>query len=106
MFIESSEAETDEQFRSYVLELLKNIYGRIPDWLDFQLGRRAEFDGVWFREFVCPAGSVGAQIHIRALRSGSERAMVLFGETGRTQRCWIVRGRAESEINCSDIRVI
>jgi hypothetical protein len=105
MFIESSSDETEDEFRFYVGELVKTIYGRSPDWLDFQVGRRVEFEGIWFREFICPAGSVGAQIHIHGLKFGLERALILFGKTGGKQSCWMIRGRTESQIDCSDLRI-
>jgi hypothetical protein len=105
MFIESRSDESEDEFRFYVGELVKTIYGRKPDWLDFQVGRRAEFEGVWFREFICPAGSVSAQIHIHGLKFGLERALILIGRTGGKQCYWMIRGRTESQIDCSDLRI-
>ena len=48
MFIESPDNESDEQFRACVTELLTTIYKRIPTWLEFRVGRRIEFRGVYF----------------------------------------------------------
>ena len=66
MLIESPADETEEQFRAAVSELIVSIYHRMPDWLEFRVGRRFEFDGRYFREFVCAAGSVCGHIHLRA----------------------------------------
>jgi len=46
MYIESPATESEEQFRAYVTELLTSIYGRVPEWAEFRVGRRVERQGV------------------------------------------------------------
>ena len=77
MFIESPIAESEDQFRAYVAELLTSIYNQMPEWLEFQVGRQVERRGIFFREFVCHAGSVSCQIELRASQPGGiSRAIV------------------------------
>ncbi len=63
MFIESPADETEEQFRAFVTELIVSIYKRVPDWLEYQVGGRFELRGRFYRQFICPAGSVSGFIH-------------------------------------------
>ncbi len=80
MYIESPATESEEQFRAYVRELLTSIYGRLPDWAEFRVGWQIERRGVFYRELVCPAGSVWCQISLRARQpSGISRAIILQG---------------------------
>ena len=80
MFIESTATETEEQFRAFLTELLTSIYGRMPEWLKFQVGGRVERQGTLFRQFICVAGSVHCQIQVLAsLRSVSLHPSVLDG---------------------------
>ncbi|HVK59203.1 MAG TPA: hypothetical protein VM735_10505 [Candidatus Kapabacteria bacterium] len=105
MFIESPTTESEEQFRAYVTEVLTGIYGDLPEWLEFSVGRRAEFQGVSFREFICAAGSVCARIHLRASqRGGIARAILERGNFRDQPRCWQIRSGIETEIDCEEIR--
>jgi hypothetical protein len=105
MFIESPATESDEEFRAYVTELLTSIYGRMPKWLEFSVGRRVEFRGVSFRQFVCVAGSVSAHIHLRASQPGGvARAILDRGHVQDEPHCWQIRSGVETEIDCNEIR--
>lgn len=104
MFIESPATESQEQFRAYVTELLTSIYGRMPEWAEFRVGRRIARRGVFFRELVCSAGSVWCQISMRARKpSGMSRSIILQGEVRAEPHCWEVRSGAETEFDCDEI---
>jgi hypothetical protein len=105
MFIESPATETEEQFRAYLTELLTSIYGRMPEWLEFQVGSRVERQGTLFRQFICVAGSVHCQIQVRAGRPGGiGRAMILRGSTVRgLPHCSESRDGVETEFDCHEI---
>ena len=105
MFIESPVTETEEQFRAYVTELLVSIYGRMPDWLEFQVDGRVERQGISFRQFVCAAGSVHCQIQLRAGRSGGiGRAMILRGcSVQGVPHCSEIRDGIETIFDCEEI---
>ena len=106
MLIESPADETEEQFRAAVSELIVSIYNRMPDWLEFRVGRRFEFDGRYFREFVCAAGSVCGHIHLRAQQAGGiSRAIIeRAGLPDSEQTCWQVRSGVETKFDCEDLR--
>jgi hypothetical protein len=106
MLIESPADETEEQFRAAVSELIVSIYHRMPDWLEFRVGRRFEFDGRYFREFICAAGSVCGHIHLRAQQAGGiSRAIIeRAGLPGSEQTCWQVRSGVETKFDCEDLR--
>ena len=106
MLIESPSDETEGQFRAAVSELIVSIYHRMPDWLEFQAGRRFEFDGRYFREFICAAGSVCGHIRLRAqLASGISRAIIeRVVLPGSEQTCCQIRLGVETMFNCEDLR--
>ena len=106
MFIESPATETEEQFRVYLTELLTSIYGRMPDWLQFQVGGRVQRRGTMFRQFICLAGSAHCQIQLRASRPGGiGRAIILHGSTVRgLPRCSETRDGVESVFDCDEIQ--
>ena|SRR5476651_1336434 len=105
MLIESPADETEEQFRAAVTELIVSIYRRMPDWLEFRAGRRFEFDGKFFREFICAAGSVCGHIHLRAKQAdGISRAIIERGGVAGKQCCWQIRSAVETEFDCDDLR--
>jgi hypothetical protein len=105
MLIESPVSESKEQFRAYVMELLIGIYGRMPEWLEFKVGRRFERQGTFFREFVCPAGSVSGQIQLRAVRSGGiPRAIVLRGTVRSLPHFSEIRSGVETTFDCDELR--
>jgi len=104
MFIESPATESEEQFRAYVIELLTSIYGRVPEWAEFRVGRRVERHGAFYRELVCPAGSVWCQISMRARQpNGISLAIILQGQVRDVPHCWEVRSGAETEFAYDEI---
>ena len=105
MFIESPATESEKQFVAYVMELLTSIYGHVPEWAEFRVGRRVERRGVFYRELVCPAGSVWCQISMRAQQpSGMSRAIILQGRVRGVPHCWEVRSGAETKFAYDEIR--
>jgi hypothetical protein len=104
MLIESPANENEEQFRIYITELLASIYGRIPEWLEFKVGYRFERQGKFFREFICPAGSVAGQIQLRAGQTGGiPRAIVLRGTVRGMSACSEICFGIETEFDCSEL---
>jgi len=105
MFIESPADETEDQFRAFVTELIVSIYKRVPDWLEYQVGERFELRGRFYRQFICPAGSVSSQIHLRAIQPGGiSRAIVERGEASGVRHCWEIRSGVETEFEYEDLR--
>ena len=82
VLIESPPSESDDQFRAYVTELLTSVYGKIPDWLEFGIGRRVVWRDTQYREFLFIAGSIGALLILHATRTpGISRALILHGRS-------------------------
>ena len=77
----------------------------MPEWLEFSVGRRVQFRDACFREFVCVAGSVSAQIHLRAGQPGGvARAILDRGHVRDEPHCWQIHSGVEAEIDCDEIR--
>ena len=105
MFIESPADETEEQFRAFLTELIVSIYKRVPDWLEYQVGGRFELRGRFYRQFICPAGSVSGFIHQRATQPGGiSRSIVERGEARGERHCWEIHSGVETEFEYDDIR--
>ena len=108
MLIESPADETEKQFRAAMTELLLSIYRRMPDWLDFRIGRRFEFEGRYFREFQCSAGSVCAHIHSSAKQQGGFSRVIIerIGPPGDQQTWLVIRAGAETRIAGKELRAL
>lgn len=105
LLIESPFDENEEHFRAYITELLVEIYGPLPEWLKFNSGRRFEREGVFYREFLCPAGSVDSRIQLQAQKSGGiPRAIILRGTRSGVLYCSEVRLGIETEFDCDELR--
>ena len=98
LLIESPKHETEDQFRAYVTELLAEIYGTLPEWLVFNIGRRYERQGEFYREFLCPAGSVDGRVQMRAGQQGGiSRPIIIHGTRGELPFCAEIRSGVETE---------
>ena len=107
MFIESPADETEEQFRAYVTELIINIYTRLPDWLEYQVGGRFKLGGTFYRQFICSAGSVSVFIYQRATQqSGISRSIVERGEAHGERQCWEIHSGVETEFKYEDLQKV
>ena len=100
MLIESPDSESDEQFLGAAQGLLRKagIVRERSDWVRFSVGGRFTRHGVQFRELVCMAGSALAVLMLRAGRDGGlPRTIILRGQADGQPRCWEIRGGIESE---------
>ena len=107
MLIESPAEESEAQFRAFLLATLTGIYGRLPEWLEFQIGHRFQFQGRLFRQFICPAGSVSAHIYQQATRAeGIARAIIERGVRQAQPFCFEISAGVETQINCDEIALL
>lgn len=105
LLIESPSGENEEQLRAYLTELLVEIYGQLPDWLKFKIGCRFERNGTFYREFLCPAGSVDSRIQLFAQQPGGiSRSIILHGRRSDAAYCCEIRLGIESEFDCDELR--
>ncbi|MGD0058459.1 MAG: hypothetical protein ABSD58_03485 [Verrucomicrobiia bacterium] len=107
LLIESPGDENEEHFRAYVTELLVEIYGRLPEWLEFKVGRRFERKDLFYREFLCSAGSVDSRIQLRAQQlSGIPRSIILRGTSSGVPFCIEICSGIEMEFDCTEVRPV
>jgi hypothetical protein len=107
LLIESPVDENEEQFRANITELLVNIYGQLPTWLTFKVGRQFERMGIIYREFLCPAGSVDSNIQLRAQKPGGvTRSIILRGTRSDKPSCSEIHAGVETEFDCDELRQI
>jgi len=86
--------------------LLASIYGNLPKWLNFKIGRRFERGGVFYREFLCPAGSVDSRIQLHAQKTGGiSRVIILRGTLNGLPNCCEIRAGVESDFNCDELKL-
>jgi len=105
LLIESPANASEEKFRENVEELLANIYGQIPTWLKFKVGRRFERLGTTYREFLCPAGSVDARIQLHAQqRPGIACSIILRGMRSGKPCCIEISGGVETGFECAELK--
>jgi hypothetical protein len=107
LLIESPASESDDQFRAYVTELLSSVYGRMPEWLEFSVGRRILWRHAQFREFICVAGSVSARLILQASSSGGiSRAIILYGSSRNGDTVsQEIRGGVETRFDPDELHV-
>ena len=105
LLIESPVDESGEQFHAYVTSILLDIFGRLPDWLNFKIGRRFERNGFIYREFLCPAGSVDSRIQLHIQKNGGiSRGIILRGKCSGKPYCSEIRLGNEKEFNCEELK--
>jgi len=106
--VEKLPNETREDVGSFLEHFVREIYGRRPDWLQYDLRDTYSFRGRAFIQMFCPAGSVHAQMHLRASAGeGIDRGILQLAGTpnGRRVALLIHRGK-ESECDPNDIEKI
>lgn len=107
LLIENLKDENEEKFRLYITQLLAEIYSQLPDWLVFNIGRRFEVNGSFFREFLYPAGSVDARIQMRAEQTGGiSRAIVIRGMRSNIPYCILICTGLQTEFRCESLREV
>jgi hypothetical protein len=102
--VESSVDESDSAFIEAVHAMLLTFYRDRPEWLHLSAGARFRLGAAMFREVVCAAGSVYAQlIHLATSRTGLPRAVVYRVESSRGHRVYEIRERVERETGADEL---
>lgn len=97
ILVESSNAETDEQFCAAIESMILQTYGHRPDWLQFSAGARFIFGKFHFRGMVCLAGSVALMLMQRAKQDGGfSRAIIYKANCDGCRRAFEIRNGVES----------
>ena len=104
LLIESPLNEDDAEFRFYMTELLIEIYGQSPELLKYEVGNRFQRDSTFYRQFLCPSGSVDSRIQLHAEKPGGiERIIILRGSRSGEPFCSEIRFGIETEFDCSEL---
>jgi len=105
--IEKFPAETDKDIRGFLESLLCEIYGRRPEWLDYDLIESYCFRGREFIRMSCPAGSVHAHLSLRASTGqGISRDILQLGTREGRELAWLVHRGQESEYEPDEIQKV
>ena len=100
--VESCVDESDSAFVKAVHVMLRSFYRERPEWLQLSAGARFRLGAAMFREVVCPAGSVHAQlIHRATSPAGLPRAIVYRAESAGGLHVYEIRDGVEREV-CAD----
>ncbi|HEV2327616.1 MAG TPA: hypothetical protein VGY56_02380 [Verrucomicrobiae bacterium] len=104
LLIECPLDENEEQFHAFVTELLVEVYGRLPNWVEFSIGSRFERNGIFYREFLCSAGSVDSNIQLLARRPGGiSRKIICRGSREGIPYCCEIQLGIENEFECDEL---
>jgi hypothetical protein len=68
------------------------------------VGNRFQHHDIFYREFLCPAGSVDGRIQLHAKKAGGiSRAIILRGKRSGTAYCHAIHGGIDLEFDCSEL---
>ena len=105
ILVESSEAESDEQFCATIESMVHQTYGHRPDWLRFSAGARFVCHGRCFRELECLAGSVSLMLMSRARRDGGfTKAILCRIDCDGVSCVYEIREGVEGELSPDELR--
>ena len=105
--IEKLPAETTKDVQAFLEALVGEVYGRRPKWLDYDLRETYRFRGREFVQMFCPAGSVHAQLSLRASTGdGISRDILQLGTREGHSRAWLLHRGQESEYDSDEIEKV
>ena len=106
ILVESPATESDEEFCAAIESMVRQAYGRRPDWLQFSAGIRFVRSGQHFREFACIAGSVSLFLMQRARRDGGfQRAIIYRVDDDGVARAFEIRVGEQTEFSPDELHV-
>ena len=84
--VERLPAETRRDVEAFLEILLREVYGRRPEWLEYDLRESYTFQGREFIRMFCSAGSVHAHLTLRASTGGGiSRDILQLGRIDRSR---------------------
>jgi hypothetical protein len=96
---------THEDVEEFLESLVLEIYGRRPEWLDYDLGDSYKFRGREFVRMICPAGSVHAHLSLRALTGeGIGRDILELGTRHGRELVSLLHNGQQSEYEPEEIQ--
>jgi hypothetical protein len=86
-------------------DMIQQSYGHRPDWLQFSAGARFVRGGIYFREFVCFAGSVALFLMRRADSDGGfQRVIIYRADNDGVARAYEIRAGAKIEFSPDELQ--
>jgi hypothetical protein len=102
--IEKLPAETTKDVQAFLDALVARVYGRRPEWLDYDLRESYRFRGREFVQIFCPAGSVHAQLSLLASTEGGiSRDILQLGTRNQQAHAWLLHKGQEFEYDSNEI---
>jgi hypothetical protein len=104
LLIEKRPSEEKQDVEAFLDAFLVEVYGRRPEWLEFELRETFEFKDRLFIEVYCRAGSVIAQIRrLASKNSGLGRDILQIGMKEGPELVWRLHEGAETEHGTAEI---
>lgn len=105
--VEKMPAETLQDVEIALDVLVRDIYGRRPEWLEYDLRGSYRFQGRDFILMSCPAGSMHAHLTLQALRGdGISRDILQLGTKEGRQVAWLIHQGNQSEHDPDEVEEI
>ena len=105
--VEKLPNETPKNVESFLETLIIEIYGKRPEWLEYELRESYKFNGREFIQMFCPAGSVHSHLSLRASTGGGiSRDILQVGTRAGHEFAWLLHQGKESEHDSSEVEKI
>ncbi len=102
--VEKLRDETLPDVEASLEVLVREIYGRRPEWLEYDLRGSYRFQGREFIMMFCPAGSVHSHLTLRALTGdGISRDILQLGTKEGRRLAWLIRQGKQSEYDPAEV---
>jgi hypothetical protein len=102
--IEKLPAETTQDVQAFLEGLVRQVYGRRPEWFDYDLRESYSFRGREFVRMFCAASSFHAQLSLRASTGdGISRDILQLGTKDGRSSAWLLHHGQESEYDSDEI---
>ena len=105
--IEKFPTETPHDVQIFLEALIVEIYGRRPEWLDYELAGCYRFRSQEFVRMYCPAGSVHGHIYLRAWTGdGITRDILEIGTREGHSYAWLLHNGIKSEYDSHEVEPV
>jgi hypothetical protein len=105
--VETLPGETPRDVEAFLEALIRQVYGRRPEWLEYDLRETYQFRGRQFIRMFCPAGSVHAHLTLRAsTEDGITRDILQLGTKNDQPRVWLLHHGQQSEYDPDEVQRI
>ena len=105
--VEKLPTETTKDIQAFLETLVVDVHGKRPEWLNYELRESYKFKGREFVRMACPAGSVHANLNLRASTGGGiSRDILQLGLRGGQSRAWLLHHGQEFEYDSVEVEKV